>query len=95
MPSAVDHSPLMSVTSEREAPLTTTKADLQLIPLEQAAGLLSVSLRTVDRMVRRGELRVVRIGRLRRVRQQDVEALAAGIPSEPVLTRERTRSSGR
>ena len=56
----------------------TTQANPQLVSLEQAAGLLAVSLRTVDRMVKRGELPVVRVGRLRRIRSHDLETLAAG-----------------
>ena len=56
----------------------TTEVNSQLYSLEQAAGLLAVSLRTVDRMVKRGELPVVRVGRLRRIRGYDLETLAAG-----------------
>lgn len=60
--------------------LITTPTDPQLVSLEQAAGLLSVSLRTVDRMVQRGELPVVRVGRLRRVRRIDLQTLTQSLP---------------
>jgi excisionase family DNA binding protein len=44
-----------------------------LLTLDEAAGLLSVSPRTVSRLLRNGEIPTVRIGRLVRVRTSDVQ----------------------
>jgi excisionase family DNA binding protein len=58
-----------------------TTADQQLLSFEQAAGLLGISLRTLDRLTARGELHVVRVGRARRIRLIDLDVFAAGTGS--------------
>ena len=46
-----------------------------LLTVQEVAGLLSVSQRTVRRMIAAGEFPVVRLGRAIRVRRIDIEAL--------------------
>jgi excisionase family DNA binding protein len=50
-------------------------AERTLLTREQVAERLHVSPRTVTRLVSRGELRVVRLGRLARYRPSDVAVL--------------------
>lgn len=45
-----------------------------LLTLEEAASLLSLSPRTLSRLLRRGEIPTVRIGRLVRVRTSDIHS---------------------
>jgi excisionase family DNA binding protein len=45
-----------------------------LLTLEEAAGILSLSPRTLSRLLRDGEIPTVRIGRLVRVRTSDLHA---------------------
>lgn len=63
----------------------------RLLTLAQVAEQLAVSLRTVERLVARGELAVVRVGRQVRVRPQDMDAYldAARLPT----TAERRRAT--
>jgi excisionase family DNA binding protein len=53
---------------------TTPAADKQLLTLEDACERLQVSEATIRRLVKDGELRVVRIGRAIRVRPEDLDA---------------------
>lgn len=63
----------------------------KLLTLALVAEQLDVSLRTVERLVARGELAVVRVGRQVRVRPQDLDAYleAARLPT----TAERRRAT--
>lgn len=45
-----------------------------LLTLEEAASILSLSPRTLSRLLRRGEIPTVRIGRLVRVRTSDIHS---------------------
>lgn len=54
--------------------MTTTNKDKQLLTLEDACERLQVSEATIRRLVKDGELRVVRIGRAIRVRPEDLDA---------------------
>ncbi len=45
-----------------------------LLTLEEAASVLSLSPRTLSRLLRRGEIPTVRIGRLVRVRTSDLHS---------------------
>lgn len=45
-----------------------------LLTLEEAASILSLSPRTLSRLLRRGEIPTVRIGRLVRIRTADVHS---------------------
>ena len=49
----------------------------QLLTLDQVAARLQVSMSTIRRRVKAGELRVVRIGRQIRVRPEDFDAFVA------------------
>lgn len=49
-----------------------------LIKYEEAALALGVSFKTIERLVAQGQLEVVRVGRLRRLRQSDIAAIADG-----------------
>jgi excisionase family DNA binding protein len=49
----------------------------RLLTMRDVAGLLCVSSRTVKRLLARGELPVVRVGRLVRVREDDVRRFMA------------------
>ena len=49
----------------------------RLLTMHQVAELLCVSLRTVKRLLARGELPVVRVGRLVRVREDDLRRFMA------------------
>jgi len=46
-----------------------------MLTRDEAASLLRVSLRSVARLIARGELTSVRVGRRRLVRQRDLQAL--------------------
>lgn len=56
----------------------------RLMTLTEVADRLAVSVRTLDRMIARGELRIVRLGRGRGVRRvaesEVVRLIAAGTP---------------
>ncbi len=56
-----------------------TQAGLEkaFLTAAELAELLSVSCKTIDRMVRRGALPCYRFGRARRFRREDVEAFLA------------------
>lgn len=54
---------------------SSNKAQTVLLSAEAVADLLSVSIRTVRRMIATGDIPVVRIGRAVRVRRVDIEAL--------------------
>lgn len=45
-----------------------------LLTLEEAASILSLSPRTLSRLLRRGEIPTVRIGRLVRIRTADIHS---------------------
>ena len=63
--------------------MTTTPApDKQLLTLEDACERLQVSEATIRRLVKDGELRVVRIGRAIRVRPEDLDAFIDGRPTQ-------------
>jgi excisionase family DNA binding protein len=46
----------------------------RLLTVDDIAGLLQVSRRTVEEIISRGELRPIRIGRLRRIHPDTLEA---------------------
>jgi excisionase family DNA binding protein len=50
----------------------------ELLTFEAAAEALKVSFKTVERMASRGDIDVVRVGRLRRLRASDVAAIVGG-----------------
>ena len=54
---------------------SSNKVQTVLLSAEAVGELLSVSVRTVRRMITSGEIPVVRIGRAVRVRRVDIEAL--------------------
>ena len=55
---------------------------LALLRVDEAATILNVSSKTIRRLTARGDLRVVRIGRLVRVPSSEIDRLmAAGCPS--------------
>lgn len=60
------------------APRGELPAKPGLLPVKEAAGMMGVSKRTVERMVERGEIRPVRIGRLVKFRRNDVEKVIHG-----------------
>lgn len=53
-----------------------TRDPAALLTFEAAAARLGVSHRYIDRLAKTGQIEVVRLGRLRRVREGDVVALA-------------------
>lgn len=55
---------------------------MQLLSIEQCATRLSVSKRSVRRLIDRGELRKVKVGGLVRVREEDLLSLINGEESE-------------
>ena len=60
---------------------TTANTATTLRPLlnrSAVAAALAVSLRTVDTLIANGSLRVVRLGKSVRIRQEDIEALLEG-----------------
>jgi excisionase family DNA binding protein len=60
---------------------TTANTATTLRPLlnrPAVATALAVSLRTVDTLIANGSLRVVRLGKSVRIRQEDIEALLEG-----------------
>ena len=54
---------------------SSNKAQTVLLSAEEVADLLSLSVRTVRRMIASGEIPIVRIGRSVRIRRVDIEAL--------------------
>jgi len=54
---------------------SSNKVQTVLLSAEAVSELLSVSVRTVRRMITSGEIPVVRIGRAVRIRRVDIEAL--------------------
>ena len=54
---------------------SSNKVQTVLLSAEAVGELLSVSVRTVRRMIASGEIPIVRIGRAVRVRRVDIEAL--------------------
>lgn len=58
----------------------------QLLTLDEAAGLLAVSVRTLRRMVDAGQIPSVRIGRARRFRAADLEAATTTTPTHEAAT---------
>jgi len=51
----------------------------RLLKIKEAAELLAVNPETVRRLIRKGKLKAVKIGRLWRIRKEDIEALAEGV----------------
>jgi excisionase family DNA binding protein len=65
----------MSIMQKRVPP----PVRLKLFSREEAAALLGkINIRTVDRLVKRGQLKAVRLGRRNMVTRESAEALAAG-----------------
>jgi excisionase family DNA binding protein len=65
----------MSIMQKRVPPPVRPK----LFSREEAAALLgNINIRTVDRLVKRGQLKAVRLGRRNMVTRESAEALAAG-----------------
>ncbi|WP_162529940.1 helix-turn-helix domain-containing protein [Nocardioides caldifontis] len=54
----------------------------QLLTYEAAAAVLSVSVRTVKRLVQEAVLPVVRVGEMPRIRVVDLDAYVAGLETE-------------
>ena len=54
---------------------SSNKVQNVLLSAEAVGELLSVSVRTVRRMIASGEIPIVRIGRVVRIRRVDIEAL--------------------
>lgn len=54
---------------------SSNKVQTVLLSAEAVGELLSVSVRTVRRMIAAGEIPIVRIGRAVRIRRVDIEAL--------------------
>jgi len=54
---------------------SSNKVQTVLLSAEAVGELLSVSVRTVRRMIASGEIPIVRIGRAVRIRRVDIEAL--------------------
>ena len=54
---------------------SSNKVPTVLLSAEAVGELLSVSVRTVRRMIASGEIPIVRIGRAVRIRRVDIEAL--------------------
>ena len=52
----------------------------QYVTQTEAARVLSVSLRTVHNLIRRGDLPAYKIGRNTRVRRSDLDAMATARP---------------
>jgi excisionase family DNA binding protein len=65
----------------RGAPQQTDKL---LLTISEVCRLLSCSRATVYRMLQRGDLVSVGLGRSRRVRRSDLEAFVAALPTKPV-----------
>jgi excisionase family DNA binding protein len=68
-------SPSGSVAGQCEA---TPPPLLPLMTIGEAATILHVSPRTIRRIIERGELEVVRIGRSIRVRREDIKQIISG-----------------
>jgi excisionase family DNA binding protein len=49
-----------------------------LLTVGEAAAILHLSPRTIRRMIKRGELYVVRVGRSIRIRPEDIENIISG-----------------
>jgi excisionase family DNA binding protein len=56
----------------------------RLLTIAEFARLYSVSIPTIYRLVGRGELRLVKIGRASRIPREDAEAWAAGLTTGKV-----------
>ena len=53
----------------------------QLVSVKQAAGLLSCSPDAIRKWIFQGRLRAVKVGRLTRLRQEDIErVVSTGLP---------------
>jgi excisionase family DNA binding protein len=57
-----------------------------LLTFEAAAVQLGVSHRYIDRLTKSGRIEVIRLGRLRRVRESDIQALVASAPVHNVIS---------
>jgi excisionase family DNA binding protein len=57
--------------------------DALCVTFEQAATVLAVSRRTVERMAARGELPTVEIGGIRRIAREDLLAYVQSMPRSP------------
>lgn len=62
---------------------TTIAGDLILLTVEQAAERIGIGRTTMFALIRDGEVRSVRIGRLRRIRLTDLEAYVNSL-AQPV-----------
>ncbi len=51
----------------------------RLLKIKEAAEFLAVNPETVRRLIRKGKLKAVKIGRLWRIRKEDIEALTDGV----------------
>jgi len=59
-------------------PNQTDRATNRLLTLDQVARYLSVSNRTVRRLIAEQELRVIAVGRQKRIDPKDLEAIVKG-----------------
>lgn len=57
--------------------MKTEYHDIKLISVPDAAGILGVSARTVARLIADGQLQIVKVGRLTRIRVVEVEEFIA------------------
>lgn len=60
-------------------PSQTASTIRPLLKRPAVADALAVSMRTVDTLIANGSLKVVRLGKSVRVRQEDIEALLEGL----------------
>lgn len=66
-------------TSLCDGPLASSVSDIpSLLRVDEAAAMLKVSSKTVRRLLARGGLKVVRIGRLVRIPSSEINRLFAG-----------------
>jgi excisionase family DNA binding protein len=64
-----------------------------LVDVPQAAEVLGLSSRQVERLVASGELRSVKVGAARRIRRSDLDAYVAGLAPGPFGSRVVTKSA--
>jgi len=69
--------PVKTSLSDRPSAISVS-ATPQLLRVDEAATILNVSSKTIRRLIARGDLRVVRIGRLVRIPSSEIERLIAG-----------------
>ncbi len=72
---------------KRERPIRSVVSPVgQLYTTEEAAEILKTSQRTVQRMIRLGQLKAYRVGRGYRIRDRDLQALFEEDDGDPKTT---------